>query len=238
MIKLYHDDCRNQLKKFNENQFKLTITSPPYNMNLRIRGDKYCSRQIVKELSTKYVGYDDNLTQEEYFFFNLEVLTQLIRVSDLVFYNVQFLTGNKRALFKIIGTFADYLKEIIIWDKVNAEPAIGEGTLNSRWETWLIFSKDHAISRQFKTANFQRGTLDNIWQIKRQRSKLKNHGATFPEEMIEKIVLNFSKRGDWILDPFMGTGTVPAVCKRLKRNCIGVELIEDYYNYSLDRVDE
>lgn len=32
-------------------------------MNLRIRNGKHCSRQIVKELSTKYEGFDDNLPE-------------------------------------------------------------------------------------------------------------------------------------------------------------------------------
>jgi site-specific DNA-methyltransferase (adenine-specific)/modification methylase len=37
------------------------ITSPPYNMNLRIRNGQCCSRQIVKEFSSKYAHFDDNL---------------------------------------------------------------------------------------------------------------------------------------------------------------------------------
>ncbi|MCY4562142.1 MAG: hypothetical protein OXC03_07575 [Flavobacteriaceae bacterium] len=38
------------------------ITSPPYNMNLWIRNGQYCSCQMLKEFSTGYNGFADNLT--------------------------------------------------------------------------------------------------------------------------------------------------------------------------------
>ena len=59
----------------------MPVTSPPYNMNLRVRGGRYCSRQVVKELSTKYRAYPDNLPMDEYFQFNCDVLDELLRVS-------------------------------------------------------------------------------------------------------------------------------------------------------------
>ena len=93
-----------------DNYINLVVTSPPYNMNLRIRKGEYCSRQIVKEISTKYDGFSDNLPIQEYFEFHSEVLRELLRVSNLVFYVVQVVTGSKRALFKLIGEFNENQK--------------------------------------------------------------------------------------------------------------------------------
>ena len=123
-MKLLKGDCLSQLKNIKDNSVDLVITSPPYNMNLRIRNGKHCSRQIVKELSTKYEGFDDNLPMNDYFEFNKKVIDELLRVSPLIFYNVQFLTGNKSALFMLMGTFASQLKEVIIWDKVNSQSTL------------------------------------------------------------------------------------------------------------------
>jgi len=49
-----------------------------------------------------------------------------------------------------------------------------------------------------------------------------------PEELIERLVKASSCEGDLVLDPFAGVGTCPAVCKRLKRNFIGIERNEGF----------
>lgn len=237
MIKLIHGNCLEEIKNFKDNQFDLVITSPPYNMNLRIRNGKYCSRQIVKELSTKYKNYDDNLPIEEYFEMNKTVIEECLRVSKMTFYNIQFLTGNKRAFFKLIGHFNEQLKEFIVWDKINAQPAISQNVLNSRFEVILVFEKDNAISRSFSNAEFERGALENLWQIKRGAKKNKEHGATFPEGLVETILVNFSKKGDNVLDPFMGTGTTGVVCNNLGRNFTGIELDKDYYEFAKEQIE-
>lgn len=234
--KVYNGDCFDIMKNIDDNSINLIFTSPPYNMNLRIRNGIFCSRQIVKELSTKYVGFSDNLLMEDYFNFNVRVISELLRISDLVFYNVQFLTGNKSALYRLIGHFHDKIKEFIVWDKVNAQPAIGEKILNSRFEVILVFQNSHPESRKFNTAQFARGTLQNLWQIKRGIKIDKSHGATFPEELAEIIIKNFTKKGEIIMDPFMGTGTVGVVCKKLNRRFIGIELLSKYYQIAMDRI--
>lgn len=227
--KIHQGNCLEVLKTIPDNSIDMVLTSPPYNMNLRVRNGKHCSRQIVKELSTKYTSYSDNLPMDQYFELNKTVITECLRVARITFYNIQFLTGNKSALFKILGEFSENIKEFIIWDKVNAEPAIGQGVLNSRFEVLLVLtSKEYAITRQFKNINFGRGELQNLWQIKRGKKYSNSHGAVFPEELAEKIIANFSSEGNLILDPFAGTGTTGAVCKKLNRNYL---LIEQDVNY-------
>lgn len=238
MDNLYNSDCLVTMDRLISNKVKadLMFTSPPYNMNLRIRNGKYCSRQIVKEFTTKYASFDDNLPMEDYFQFNKDVIDRALELSDLVFYNVQFLTGNKPALFKLIGHFHLQIKEFIIWDKVNSQPAIGEGILNSQFEVLLVLSKNNAISRKFDGANFDRGTLSNLWNIKRGKKIHKSHGATFPLELANKVIENFSKVGDVVIDPFMGTGTTGVCCKSLDRNFIGIEIDPLYYEIANNRI--
>ncbi|MEK7599810.1 MAG: site-specific DNA-methyltransferase [Patescibacteria group bacterium] len=231
-------DCLTELRSMGDDCVDLTITSPPYNMNLRIRNGEYTSRQIVKELSTKYEGFPDNLPMEKYYEFNRDVITELLRVSPLVFYNVQFLTGNKVALFDLIGHFSKQLKEVIIWDKMNAQPAIGKGVMNSRYEVILVFDRKNAISRYFSQAKFKRGTLENLWQIKRGKKIDASHGAVFPEELVTKIIKNFSSKGDIVLDPFLGTGTTALVAKKLGRKYIGIEIGQPYMEIAKRRLED
>lgn len=112
--KIFNESCLNTLARMSDNSVDLVITSPPYNMNLRIRNGKYCSRQITKEFSTKYDGFDDNLPIDEYFDFHLRVIKELLRVAPIVFYNVQIVTGSKRAVFKLLGEMNEYVKDIIV----------------------------------------------------------------------------------------------------------------------------
>jgi site-specific DNA-methyltransferase (adenine-specific)/modification methylase len=170
--------------------------------------------------------------------FHTNVLQELLRVADLVFYNIQIVTGSKRSIFKMIGEFADNLKEIIVWDKGHGQPAMQQQVLNRRSELILVFEKDYPISRQFrKRGKFKRGTLDDLWLIKKgKKVGGKNHGAVFPEKLVLTILDNFSKKGDVIYDPFMGTGTTAVVAKQLKREFIGSEISKKYIDIAEKRL--
>lgn len=57
----------------------------------------------------------------------------------------------------------------------------------------------------------------------------KNHSAVFPEVLPEWFIKLFTKEHDWVLDPFLGSGTTVRVAKRMCRNSIGIEIIPEYY---------
>jgi site-specific DNA-methyltransferase (adenine-specific) len=233
---IYNEDCLKTLSKIRDNSIDLVVTSPPYNMNLRIRNGKYCSRQIVKEFSTKYNDFGDNMPIDDFYKLHLKILNELLRTSYIIFYNIQIVTGSKRAFFKIIGELSDYLKDVIVWDKNHAQPAMAKKVLNRRTELILIFDSDNAISRQFRIANFNRGTLDDIWQISRGKKITGSHGAVFPEELVKTIIKNFSNKGHLVYDPFSGTGTVAACCVQLNRKYIGSEISEEYVSLARNRI--
>lgn len=236
--KIYEEDCIDTLKRIKDNFIDLVITSPPYNMNLRIRNGKYCSRQIVKEFSTKYSNFDDNLPIDDFYKQHSQIIKELLRTSKVIFYNIQIVTGSKRAFFKIIGEFSDYLKDIIVWDKGYAQPAMAQRVLNRQTELILVFDNTNAISRQFESATFKRGTLNDVWQIGRPKKTRKGHGAVFPEALVKTILENFSKEGDLVYDPFMGTGTTASVANLMNRNFIGSEINKDYINIAYERLEE
>ncbi len=57
----------------------------------------------------------------------------------------------------------------------------------------------------------------------------KNHSAAFPESLPEWFIKLFTKEGDTVLDPFMGSGTTNIVANRMRRNSIGIEILPEYY---------
>ena len=56
----------------------------------------------------------------------------------------------------------------------------------------------------------------------------KNHSAAFPEGLPEWFIKLFTKEGDTVLDPFMGSGTTLIVANRMRRNSIGVDIVVEY----------
>src|SRR4030067_1008988 len=58
----------------------------------------------------------------------------------------------------------------------------------------------------------------------------KDHSAAFPESLPEWFIKLFTEGKDWVLDPFMGSGTTIKVAQRLRRNSIGIEIQPRYYN--------
>jgi DNA modification methylase len=57
----------------------------------------------------------------------------------------------------------------------------------------------------------------------------KNHSAAFPEGLPEWFIRLFTKEGDTVLDPFMGSGTTNIMANRMKRNSVGIEIVPEYY---------
>ncbi len=238
--KIYNENCLETMKRMPDNFVDLVITSPPYNMKLRVHSGEYqnigSSPSANADYRTKYSNFEDCLPIEDFYKLHSEIVTELLRVSKIIFYNISIVAGSKRAFFKIIGEYSDFVKDIIIWDKGYGEPAISPGVLNRQSELIIVFDNSTAINRTFYKCNFDRGTLSDTWAIARERSKSKNHGAVFPEELVQKIIENFSDEGDLIYDPFMGTGTTGNVASLHNRNYIGSEISEDYCKVAEERI--
>lgn len=233
--KIYNQDCLEGLKQLPDNCVDMVLTSPPYNMRTRIRNDEYTTREKSEHFSKKYEFFPDDLSIEEYYDFHKQVLTELLRVSKIICYNYQTVTGSKEAFFKLVGDFAPYIKDIMIWEKVG-QPAMHEQVLNSCYEFILILENNGHKGRVIDNSYFPRGTQNNIIKGFKKNNNIEGHGACFPLDFAKKLISLFSKEGDLVLDPFMGSGTTAVASKQLNRNYIGFELIENYVKIAEDRI--
>ena len=237
-MKLINDDCLKVLPTLPDQSVNLIVTSPPYNMRTRIRNGKYTTRETSKHFSKKYENFYDALSIDDYYHFHKNVIDEMLRISQIIFYNIQIVTGNKEAIFKIIGYFNKSIKDIIIWDKGHGQPAMHSGVLNKATELIFMFEANAKAGRCFNTYNFDRGKLSDIWRISRERSKIKGHGAVFPLALAERAINSFSKENDVVLDPFMGSGTTGVAAKNLNRQFIGIELDKNYFDMAEKRINE
>lgn len=234
---LYNESCMDTLSRLVDGSIDLVITSPPYNMRTRIRDGKYTTREKSEHFSKKYKYFDDALSIDEFYMFHSGVMRELLRVSKIVCYNFQIVTGSKESFFQMIGDFKKNIKDIMIWNKGHGQPAMHEKILNRCYEMILILEGDDRAGRMIRNAKFERGKMNDVLNIKRGKRVSKSHAATFPEELVNSLLVAFSDVGDLIYDPFLGTGTVAKCCIDLNRRWMGSEISEEYCKITMDRIE-
>lgn len=78
----------------------------------------------------------------------------------------------------------------------------------------------------------------NVWNMNRVRFRMaeyQNHPTQKPEELLKRVILASSNKGDVVLDPFSGSFTTCKVALDLDRKCIGIELNPEYFENGLRR---
>ena len=74
----------------------------------------------------------------------------------------------------------------------------------------------------------------SILQFKSERGK---HKTQKPTTMMDWILKYYSKEGDTILDPTMGSGSTGVSCKSMNREFIGIEMDEEIYKVACERLE-
>ena len=111
--------------------------------------------------------------------------------------------------------------------KRNGTPEQGKNEGNSNLHDGRWDQAFHPLGRNKRT----------VWSVPLGKNR-DAHFAVFPEKLIEPCILAGSPSGGLVLDPFLGTGTVAAVAKRLGRCYLGVDLNPTYVEIATERVNQ
>lgn len=228
MIDLRNGDCLAILKEIPSDSVDLIITSPPYNLGHNKRN---CGGQLIK-----YNTYEDNMKYEDYINWQVKILNECFRVlkeTGVLYYNHKErhiknfyfnpLNIIQKSNFKILQT--------IIWDRFSGT-TFNIGRYVNKYETITVCYKTNKYMRINK--KYEREF--DIWKILPSKNALQV--ATFPLELPIKIITGYDyKEHLLVLDPFMGSGTTGAACKKLGRDFIGIEIDEKYFNKAKNRIE-
>ncbi len=108
--------------------------------------------------------------------------------------------------------------------KRNGTPEQGKNEGNSNLHDGRWDQAFHPLGRNKRT----------VWSVPLGKNR-DAHFAVFPEKLIEPCILAGSPSGGLVLDPFLGTGTVAAMAKRLGRCYLGVDLNPEYVGIATER---
>jgi DNA modification methylase len=111
------------------------------------------------------------------------------------------------------------LKNLSETDKTRDESKVGSG-FGKKIENWV--GKEMVLP-------------DNVLYMATESGN-KNHSAAYPEALPEWFIKLFTKEGDVVLDPFLGSGTTCKVALELNRNSVGIELNGEYYTQTEEKL--
>ncbi len=248
-----------ELDKLDEESIDLIFADPPYWM--RTEG------VLQRVEGTDFDGCDDEWDKfeslAEYELFTRQWLTACKRV--LKPNGSIWVIGGMQCIHTIgsIMQELDYwIINDVIWHKKNPTPNFKGTRLNNSHETliWATKTQNSKYTFNYKTAkelnhdnvtedefaSGMRKQMGSVWKIgicsgaERIKDKEGNklHNTQKPEELLDRIILISSKKGDLILDPFGGTMTTAVAAKRYGRDYIMIERDKNYCEYGKERLDK
>lgn len=253
---IYLGDSAEILKKIPDNTIDLIITSPPYadqrkNTYGGIHPNKYVEwflpiseelLRVLKPSGTFILNIKEKVVNGERSTYVIELILSMRKqgwlwTEEFIWHKKNSFPGkwpnrfrdswerllhfNKDKHFnmyqdKVMVPMGDWaktrLKKLSETDKIRDNSKVGSG-FGKNISNWL--NRDKAYP-------------SNVLHLATECNN-KNHSAAFPEELPEWFIKLFTKEGDTILDPFMGSGTTLIVAKRMNRNSIGIDIIPEYY---------
>jgi site-specific DNA-methyltransferase (cytosine-N4-specific) len=129
-----------------------------------------------------------------------------------------------------------YLRADIIWNKPNAMPESVKDRPTRAHEYLFMLTKSERYYYDRGAVIEPNGrNLRSVWNVHTQ-GFAGAHFATFPPKLIEPCIRASTRPGDFVLDPFFGSGTVGLVAQDLEREYVGIELNPAYVALAADRL--
>ncbi len=257
-------DCLDVLKKMQSNSVDLIVTSPPYADQRKstyggISPDDYVKwflpitgqlLRVLKPTGTYILNIKEKVVNGERHTYVLDLILEMRKqgwlwTEEFIWHKKNCYPGkwpnrfrdswerllqfNKQKEFNMyqeavmvpMGGWAKArLKNLSETDKTrdNSKVGSGFGKNVSKWIGREMAYPTNVVIMATETSN-------------------KKHSAVFPKELPAWFIKLFTKPGDLVLDPFLGSGTTSVASFELDRNSIGVEINSEYYNLAIENIN-
>lgn len=256
MVNIQQGDCLELIKQIPDNSIDLVLTSPPYD-NLRDYNGNISQwneqkwKNIIRELfriiknkgavvwvvgDAVVKGSETGTSFKQALFaiecgFNLH--DTMIYEKNSSTYPASRKSSRYTQIFEYMFVFSKGTpKANLLCDKPNKWAG------HTNWGNNTQYNKEGVL---VKTNNIKPvpdfSARNNIWRYTVGFNDKTGHPAVFPEQLAKDHILSWSNEGEIVLDPFMGSGTVGKMAKKLNRNFIGFEISPEYFEIAKNRIE-
>jgi adenine-specific DNA-methyltransferase len=247
-VVLYHGNCLDLLASIPDKSIQLIVTSPPYNIGkeyekqLKIEDYIDQQKQVIRECGRVLKDEGSICWQVGNYVQKGEIIPLDILIYD-IFRDMQFSLRNR-----------------IIWHFEHGLHC--KKRFSGRYETINWFTRKnkqyyfdldpvripqkYPNKKHFKGPNTGKLSCNplgknpgDVWDIPNVKSnhvEKTDHPCQFPVGMIERLILSMTRERDWVLDPFLGSGTAIISAIKNNRRGVGAEVIKEYVDISKKRI--
>src|SRR3990170_2951839 len=253
--KIILGDCKEVLKDLDENSIDLVVTSPPYADSRNgtyggIKPDHYVEwflpiskelLRVLKQDGTFVLNIKKKVIDGERHTYVIELILEMRKQGWI--WTEEFIWHKKNCYpGKWPNRFRDAWERLLQFNKskkfnMNQEEVMvpmGDWKearlrkLSERDKTRDISRVGSGFGKNIsKWIGREMAYPTNVLHLATECAN-RNHSAAFPEALPEWFIKLFTKPGDLVLDPFMGSGTTIRVAQRMQRNAVGIEILPEY----------
>jgi adenine-specific DNA-methyltransferase len=246
-IVVHSGDCLDLLRQIPDSSIQLIVTSPPYNIGKeyekKVRLNQYIEQQerVIKEC-VRTLSLNGSICWQIGNYVDKGSIIPLDAILYPIFNNLDLKMRNR-----IIWHFEHGLHcskrfsgryETIIWftksDKYvfNLDPV----RVPQKYPAKKYFKGPRAGQYSCNPLGKNPGDVWVIPNVKSNHIEKTVHPCQFPVELIERLVLSMTNEDDWVLDPFLGTGTSILAALKHNRRGAGAETMQQYVDIVHDRI--
>lgn len=250
---IYKGDCIKVLnEKVDKASVDLIFADPPYNLSgngLKWKGNKTGGDWYM--VNEEW----DKMSVPEYLKFTRQWLgscDHVLKDGGSIYVACSY--HNLAEVMIVLKQLEYKINNIITWRKTNAMPNMTRRTFTHSTEfvIWAVKGKNWKFNyEEIKKINPDKqkdGSLKQMrdfWELPlvQGKERLKDskgktiHPTQKPEEMLKRVILASSNKGDLVLDPFVGSGTTVVVAKKYGRKWIGIDKEDKYIKSTLKRLE-
>lgn len=262
--KILSGDCANALLDYPDDFFDLIVTSPPYADCRKstyggIKPEKYVEwflpkseqfLRVLKPTGTFILNIKEKVEQGERHTYVIELILALrqqgwLWTEEFIWHKRNCHPGKwpnrfrdawERCLqFNKAKQFNMYQESVMVpmgdWAKTRLKHLGKNDVVRFDSQVGSGFGKNIA-----NWVGRDKAYPSNVLHLATETNN-RNHSATFPRALPEWFIKLFTKENDWVLDPFVGSGTTCEVAQRLNRNSVGIDILKEYVDLAKEKVN-